>query len=150
MYQKSLEWAEGLRTDLVVRIEGLEAALADIEPLRQELERLQTQVKGVERMIGIYRGYLGYPKPSWASEAETSDESARLLENSIAPAQGASGAAQDIALIPQRVYDALMPESAPRKEPIFDIAAYRKTAAKVFLETRLWLVKQFLHRCAAP
>jgi hypothetical protein len=155
MYQKSLEWAERLRADLVVRIEGLEAALADVEPLRQELERLRAQVKGVERMITICRGHLGYPQPSWADEGLAA--SVRQLESSFAPVEGARGGAHDMSLIPPRAYNPLMPESTPRKEPIFDAAAYKKSAVayakiagKALFEIKLWFVKQFLRRSAAP
>jgi hypothetical protein len=60
--KKGLEWALRLRADLQMRIEQLREALAGIEPLRQELARLEEQLKGVERLVAVYHDQLGYPK----------------------------------------------------------------------------------------
>src|SRR5690349_24155 len=67
MSQKTLDWAQRLRADLVDRVEGLRAALADIEPLREELHRLEGQLQGVERLILICYERMGYDAPPWAN-----------------------------------------------------------------------------------
>src|SRR5690349_4608743 len=69
MSQKTLDWAQRLRAELTDRVEGLRAALADIEPLREELHRLEAQLQGVERLILICHERLGYDAPPWASPA---------------------------------------------------------------------------------
>ena len=67
MSAKGLEWARGLRTELERRIGDLREALAGIEPLRQELVRLEEQLGGVNRLIAAYETQLGYPKPEEAA-----------------------------------------------------------------------------------
>ena len=62
MSQRGLEWALRLRADLGTRITELREALAGIEPLRQELARLEEQLKGVERLVAVYHEQLGYPR----------------------------------------------------------------------------------------
>jgi hypothetical protein len=69
MRQRGLEWGYRLRADLEARIGNLRAALADMEPLRDELARLEGQLRGVERLIEVYHTQLGYPRPPWAEEA---------------------------------------------------------------------------------
>ena len=69
MSQKTLDWAQQLRADLLDRVENLRAALADIEPLREELRRLEGQLQGVERLIMVCHERLGYDAPPWASAA---------------------------------------------------------------------------------
>jgi hypothetical protein len=69
-----LEWGYQLRTDLEARIDSLRAALADMEPLREELGRLEQQLKGVERLIEVYHLQLGYPRRRRAEQARTEGE----------------------------------------------------------------------------
>lgn len=63
MSRKALDWALHLRGELVERMDELRTVLADIEPLRRELERLEAQLEGVERLIGVYVNQLGCPDP---------------------------------------------------------------------------------------
>jgi hypothetical protein len=65
MSAKGLEWARKLRAELDSRIGELREALAGIEPLRQELARLEEQQKGVDRLIDAYENQLGFAKPEY-------------------------------------------------------------------------------------
>jgi hypothetical protein len=67
MSRKALEWAQRLRGELAERIEELRVVLADIEPLQEELLRLEAQLEGVERLIGLYVNQLGVARTAVVS-----------------------------------------------------------------------------------
>lgn len=83
MSAKGLEWARQLRLEIVGRIDGLREALAGIEPLRQELARLEEQLKGVDRLIAAYEDQLGYPK---AGEALQPASAFAVISEEASPA----------------------------------------------------------------
>jgi hypothetical protein len=138
MSQKTLDWAQRLRAELVDRTEGLRSALADMEPLREELHRLEGQLQGVERLILICHERLGYDAPPWASAARqepTAPSSAPPIQHAAAP----------------EVF------SPPAPGP--SIAAFHEARARVVRYTRAvaarswsalqrWLGKEFPHQSA--
>lgn len=144
MSTKGLEWARRLRNELERRIEELREALAGIEPLRQELARLEQQLGGVERLIAAYENQLGYPK---------SDEVA-------APIAVQPGLPREESL-PPLVDTALVPADPPtlvailRAEALSVMAACRKdallsrdAAARLWLSVRVWISEHIRHRNA--
>jgi hypothetical protein len=174
MYRKGLEWAEQLRGDLVIRIEDLRAALADVEPLRLELERLQSQLKGVERLIAIHHAQLGLTVPAWVGEPLESGGAAAHLQSSAVPAENTSAAAMEAAYAPLPVYDPPMSQGAPR-EKRFRFTSYAgivaghlsqlklrsvrllelirdtsqaRVVSNHLVQLRLWFVRRFLHPSA--
>jgi hypothetical protein len=60
---QSMDWALQLQSELSARIEKLRAMLTDIEPLRQELTRLESQLHGLERLIAIQAELRGLQHP---------------------------------------------------------------------------------------
>jgi hypothetical protein len=91
--KSGLEWARHLRSQLIERIHVLRAALADIEPLQQELTRLEAQLKGVDRLIAVQTELLGLPMAAveagpqnLGSPAPTPPEDAASLPPWLSPA----------------------------------------------------------------
>ena len=147
MSAKGLEWARGLRTELERRIGDLREALAGIEPLRQELVRLEEQLGGVNRLIAAYEIQLGYPKPE-----------------DVAPQAAVQAApAREAEALPPLVDAALVPvEPAPptlvailRAEALHTLALVRqgatrsrRAATRLWLAVRIWLSGRFPNRDA--
>jgi hypothetical protein len=99
---RGLDWAKQHRTVLAARIEGLRAALAGIEPLREELLRLQVQLTGVERLIEVYYEHLG-AQGQFAGSSNVvpialqpaSGEPAQVIEGAVEIAAAGAGEAPD-------------------------------------------------------
>lgn len=140
MSAKGLEWALRLRADLVIRIELLRESLAGIEPLRQELARLEEQLKGVERLVAVYHDQLGYPK---------ADEVALpVMQPALTHAQQALQL--EAAFIPVKPPEPPTLAIILRGEARRTIAVLRngatlaqKTAARLWLSLRVWLADRF-------
>jgi hypothetical protein len=145
MDQKGLRWAEQLHAELVARVEYLSEALADVEPLRQELVRLQGQVRGVERLIALHHQLLGKPQPSWVCKSP--EANAGKPDGSIVYAGEPNRIAENVPGIPLLAYREPTLDYAGR-ELLRVVALYRDIAARFFLRTRLRFTKQFLRRSA--
>lgn len=141
MSTKGLEWARRLRAELEARISELREALAGIEPLRQELARLEEQQRGVERLIAAYETQLGFEKkheylvpraapPVATGGAATGEEASEPL---------ADAAPLAVAPPPPAVVDVLRPTL------LGVVAACRQTAVRLWLSARVWISRHFLH-----
>jgi hypothetical protein len=137
MSQRGLEWALRLRADLGTRITELREALAGIEPLRQELARLEEQLKGVERLVAVYHEQLGYP---------------RREEEALAAIPPPQQAAPEAALAPIQIPEPPTFIAILRAEFLALAAACRRgaaltreTAARVWLSARVWVSERFSH-----
>jgi hypothetical protein len=144
MSQKGLEWAHRLRADLLIRIDDLRTALADIEPLRLELERLRGQLKGVERLIAVYEDQLGDPKPAWAMDAVARGEQVRRPEDLPAPTAAEESVGQ---VIPSPAHDVAI-VGAVQRETRRALSVCGELVAKTFLAAKLWLRSRFMHHSA--
>ena len=144
MSAKGLEWARGLRTELERRIGELREALAGIEPLRQELVRLEEQLGGVQRLIAAYENQLGYPRPGEVAAPIT-------VQAALSPE----------APLPPLADTALVPTGSPtllailRAEMLSVMAVCRKggslsreAARRLWLSVRVWIAERIRHRNA--
>jgi hypothetical protein len=147
MSQKGLEWAHRLRADLMIRIDDLRAALADIEPLRLELERLLGQLKGVERLIAVYEDQLGDPKPAWAMNAVALGEQIRRPDELPAPT-AAEDSVGEVMHVPPPTHDGAIAGVVVRRKTHRMSSFCSEIAAKTFLAAKLWLRSRFMHHSA--
>jgi hypothetical protein len=153
MSAKGLEWALRLRTDLHSRIEQLREALAGIEPLRQELARLEEQLKGVERLVAAYHEQLGYPKANdvaapVAQPALTRAELTRQLEAALIPLEALEP--ETLVQMETRASPTLV--AILRGEALRAVVVVRngaahttRTATRLWLSLRVWLAERFPH-----
>src|SRR5262245_31895352 len=126
MYSKPLEWAQSLRGELLERIEHLRTVLADVAPLQAELQRLEEQSKGVDRLINLYLVHSGY-----------SPEAPRAQP--IAPPQADASERQDI--VP-----ALPPPPPSLTDAARDLGrALHAKAARTLRNCRIWTVNTALN-----
>ena len=136
MSAKGLEWALRLRADLQNRIEQLREALAGIEPLRQELVRLEEQLRGVERLVAVYHEQLGYPK--------TAEE--------IAPAPQLAVSREELtrqieaALVPLHAPEPAKPPAPASDEAPDILVALRSGVTRFWFSLRIWFAERFLRR----
>jgi hypothetical protein len=147
MSAKGLEWARGLRTELERRIGDLREALAGIEPLRQELVRLEEQLGGVNRLIAAYETQLGYPKPEEAAP-HIAIKAVPPLEKEYLPPL------VDAALVPVEPEPPTL-VAALRAESLRALALVRQGAARsrqaatrLWLALRIWVSDRFPNRNA--
>jgi hypothetical protein len=140
MAQRELEWALRLRADLSERADHLRSALAEIEPLRLELGRLEEQLKGVDRLIAVYHDHLGL-----AREDAPAPGSLVAVRDEEAPAE-APGESFELAAC-ARTGLAAFPGVIGR-----DLASLGAMigagVARGYLGLRRWLI-QLLHRLSA-
>jgi hypothetical protein len=141
MSAKGLEWALRLRGDLVIRTEQLREALADIEPLRQELARLEEQLKGVERLVAVYHEQLGYPK---AAEVAQPPVPQPALREPALQLDAAFISAEPPA--PSGLSDHVRGRVLGAVEVIRNVVMLmRKTAVRLWLSLRMWVVERLPH-----
>jgi hypothetical protein len=155
MYQNTLSWAQRLRGELAGRIEELRAALADIEPLRQELTRLESQMIGVERLIAVCHDRLGNAPPQQSAQASAD----RIQSSEPSYAQIAGPAAHRFETPPPWIVDhisnqPIQPPGPHSKGILRAMARLRNraehligsgyaNAARAWLSLRAWLSKNF-------